>query len=887
MHRANTIKALWALRIIVIITTFLAAAPRLSAQDNFSKIGGFGFRIDDQHPSTAWSQYREVFKNRGSNFSFAANLMLAPMDSSMLRTLVADGNELMDHTPDHSTLYFTDPNENKYRGLKGIDHCVDGMDRICLSIDRIDTVNSLGEMWINIKEGLGYPVKSTGFPKSLLNFPVLGIYSPECKLFFRITSYEEVAGAVASVTLWSAWNEPVSVADMDGVRFLLIHAYDVHVSDDGLALMAQRSLDLSRQFGLPSPTTWIQPGAPNAYLPSDQIKRVLGNKLHYAQAATFVEPALKCFEEVDGGSSRFALSNDVNLDSVDLDACKRLIADRSARNFVTIGLSHFLSTSKNARTGDWQAYLTKTDSILAWCKRKSIPVRTNRDWAKVLYETPQNPSVNIFPMLQTDLDEDGKPDGFSLAAGEAGASVDRADGVQESGGVSYSSKSTGTICRVASLAGFEKGVNAFSLYTKGAGGSVEVEFTFHSSVNVVKKYTFPATTSQWKKYDTTVVIPSDVSICDVKIQALKVGNSATKISGLSLAKTAVQITITASTGSNGAINPSGVVPVIFGEDKSFTFTPNSGYTVSNVVVDSLSIGSVSAYTFPTVTANHKISVTYRLIKKPVAVTAAATELTPTSVKFNGSVNPNGLSTTYRFEFGLTASYGFATPNATATTGSSLVSVSNPMSSLASGTTYHYRISASNADGTVFGRDTLFTTPQTTLKITATAGPNGSITPSGTIALPFGGRQSFVITPDKGYRVAALLRENAVVGTGTSYEISSLTKDETLSVSFAALPISTTSVEQLDGDLPLEFALAQNYPNPFNPSTTIRFSVPKNAFVSLKVFNMLGIEVASLISQDLPPGNFSTRWNADVPSGTYFCLLRAGEFAEVKKMILLR
>jgi hypothetical protein len=95
------------------------------------------------------------------------------------------------------------------------------------------------------------------------------------------------------------------------------------------------------------------------------------------------------------------------------------------------------------------------------------------------------------------------------------------------------------------------------------------------------------------------------------------------------------------------------------------------------------------------------------------------------------------------------------------------------------------------------------------------------------------------------------------------------------------------VDQLNDIAPQEFILSQNYPNPFNPSTTVHFGLPKGASVTLKVFDALGEEVATVLNQVLGPGFFTVRWNAAVPSGIYFYRLHAGEFVETKKMILLR
>ena len=100
-------------------------------------------------------------------------------------------------------------------------------------------------------------------------------------------------------------------------------------------------------------------------------------------------------------------------------------------------------------------------------------------------------------------------------------------------------------------------------------------------------------------------------------------------------------------------------------------------------------------------------------------------------------------------------------------------------------------------------------------------------------------------------------------------------------------IRTTSVEQTGEEIPKEYALSQNYPNPFNPATVIKFAVPKQSFVRLVVFDMLGRNVVTLISEELPAGYFRTSWNANIPSGVYIYRLQAGDFVETKKMLLLK
>jgi hypothetical protein len=98
----------------------------------------------------------------------------------------------------------------------------------------------------------------------------------------------------------------------------------------------------------------------------------------------------------------------------------------------------------------------------------------------------------------------------------------------------------------------------------------------------------------------------------------------------------------------------------------------------------------------------------------------------------------------------------------------------------------------------------------------------------------------------------------------------------------------TFVENRGEHIPRRYVLEQNYPNPFNPSTTISFSLPAKSYVVLKVYDMLGKEVATLIQKELSSGNHIQQWNAsNVSSGVYFYRLEAGVFMDTKKLILLR
>ena len=128
---------------------------------------------------------------------------------------------------------------------------------------------------------------------------------------------------------------------------------------------------------------------------------------------------------------------------------------------------------------------------------------------------------------------------------------------------------------------------------------------------------------------------------------------------------------------------------------------------------------------------------------------------------------------------------------------------------------------------------------------------------------------------------AAMIEFLIMSTG-AYHIGSTFKMDDLSFGPA------TGVEESSSIKPNVFTLSQNYPNPFNPSTTISFSVPSRSFVSLKVFDCLGKEVGTIVSEELSAGNYLRQWNASsLPSGIYYYRLQSGSFTDTKKLVLLR
>lgn len=100
--------------------------------------------------------------------------------------------------------------------------------------------------------------------------------------------------------------------------------------------------------------------------------------------------------------------------------------------------------------------------------------------------------------------------------------------------------------------------------------------------------------------------------------------------------------------------------------------------------------------------------------------------------------------------------------------------------------------------------------------------------------------------------------------------------------------SPIGIQTVNSEIPNNFHLKQNYPNPFNPQTKIKFAVPKASFTKLIIYDLLGKEVVTLVSEELKPGTYEAEWDgSNYSSGIFFYKLEAGDFTETKKMVLMK
>jgi hypothetical protein len=98
----------------------------------------------------------------------------------------------------------------------------------------------------------------------------------------------------------------------------------------------------------------------------------------------------------------------------------------------------------------------------------------------------------------------------------------------------------------------------------------------------------------------------------------------------------------------------------------------------------------------------------------------------------------------------------------------------------------------------------------------------------------------------------------------------------------------TFIEDNERETPGNFTLMQNYPNPFNPTTTIKYQIPELSFITLKIYDVLGNEITTLVDEEKSAGNYGVNFSASsLTSGIYCYQIKAGEFTETRKMLMLK
>jgi len=474
----------------------------------------------------------------------------------------------------------------------------------------------------------------------------------------------------------------------------------------------------------------------------------------------------------------------------------------------------------------------------------------------------------------------------------------------------------------------------------------------------------------------TVVPSTGFLILDVLVDSVSVGSvSSYQFTGVSGPHTIravfvkLNYSVVASSSPGGTISPAGTVGVQYGDDTTFVMTPATGYHIDSVRVDGVNVGTPASYTFTNITVSHTIAVFYSINRYTITASSVG----------NGTVSPAGATM---------LTYG-ADQNYTFTPSTGFVVQDVRVDGVSVGAVPEYDFTNVSANHTI---QVTFAIQKFT--ITATAGPNGSVSPAGVSEVNYGGSVTVFIMPTGGYYIEGVTVDSTPVGIVGSYAFNNVTRNHTISATFTSnappsaprllIPanngvISTGSLSALyfswvastdgnpgdvlkyiltiygpnvnfstfeqipatatldlsglafipdsiyrwtvrvsDGQMtvtspdtfkftvntatavregwgvPAEYGLGQNYPNPFNPSTSIPFDLPERSEVTLRLYNMLGVEVLNPGgAKTLAAGSYRETVDfAGLPSGTYIYRLTAkGEsgsvFQGVKKLLVIR
>ncbi len=438
----------------LIMAALLAATAMVQAD----KTGGLAFRYDDNQPLAKWQALAEVFDRYGYPMSLA---LIAKGDDvydaktlAFLKEAAAKGHELMDHTPSHSAFFFSSPDAQKYANEPWVDH-IRGNKVYCKYRMREDAPPSIRHITFKAKVQ-GNHIE---LPDDVKKF-----YWPGSNhVIINGKAYILMGRSENEFILEDFWSDPIDLGDLGEVECQTANkSFDFYAELGALKEMARLVQEHRKKLGLPPATAWIQPGSRVAIVQADNVRDAYA-EFGYVSAATYQNSAALVFCEPNPERCAFAMMwGQINLERTpSLDELKKAVADAVATHRVLIASSHIRT---NAFPDGLAGYVQLHDKLLKWCKEKGVMVKTQSEWARLLYATKTNPQENIFPSLAVDLNEDGNPDGF-----------EKVNGVVWKNGT-LSRQNRGKLFQTLPLGGVERGKNTLKLDIEGGAPCVNIHF---------------------------------------------------------------------------------------------------------------------------------------------------------------------------------------------------------------------------------------------------------------------------------------------------------------------------------------------------------------------------------------------------------------------------
>ena len=315
----------------------------------------------------------------------------------------------------------------------------------------------------------------------------------------------------------------------------------------------------------------------------------------------------------------------------------------------------------------------------------------------------------------------------------------------------------------------EFAINTYTISSNAAsGGSINPSGTVTLNHGASQTYNISANFG----YQVSDVIVDNISVGAVSVYTF---NNITESHTINVTFETATYTITSSAGTGGTITPSGTATLTHGSDQTYTISPATGYYLSDVRVDNVSVGAVASYTFRNITSDHTITATFSRITYTITSTAGS----------GGNITPQGE---------VTAEYGTnQTFTITANTGYHIADVRVDNQSAGAVTTYIFRNITSNHTITASFEINTYT-------ITSNAGPGGSINPSGEVTAAHGTSRIFTITPDTGYEISDVRVDNVSQGSLSQYIFSDISGNHSITASFRLRRYTITSTAGTGGTI---------------------------------------------------------------------------------------
>jgi len=298
-------------------------------------------------------------------------------------------------------------------------------------------------------------------------------------------------------------------------------------------------------------------------------------------------------------------------------------------------------------------------------------------------------------------------------------------------------------------------------------------------------------------------------------------------------------TITATNDTFGSVTPAGVTSVNYGSNQMYTITPTTGYHVTDVLVDSVSQGTISSYTFSNVVANHTISATFAINTYTIS---------PFVYGGNGAISP---ATNQTVNYGATPAFTFSPAtgyhlNTVTVDGSPVTPVGNS-----------YTFPAVTANHTIVGTFAI-----NTYTITAVNDTFGAVTPAGVTTVNYGATPTYTITPNTGYHILDVTVNGTSVGAVTSYQFPSVTTDKTISATFAINTYTITAVNDTFGAVTPAGVTTVNY------GATPTYTITPNTGYHVLDVTVNGTSVGAVTSYQFPAVTTNNIISATFAINTY-------------------